>query len=320
MTFATHHLAFSATATTPMALDAQPGSSLRGAFVGALLQRFCANKAAQHCAACPLLNICPIAQLIAPMRGEGETGGDQRPRPYVTRPPKGRSYAPGETLTFGLGLFGGPAQLFPYVVLAAQELSEHGLGRPLPVNGGRRGCVRIDAIDAVNPLTAERQPLFRLGSAQVRSPGLPVGQDEVAVYAASLPGDQITLRFPTPLRLIDQKKLVKPFAPRPFFQRLIERLNELSRAYGDGALIDDYLPLVAHADTIRVVHDATRWVDVLSNSRRQGGHTPIGGLVGELTLVGDLVPLRELLAWGSLIHVGKNAVKGDGWYQLVPDL
>ena len=51
--------------------------------------------------------------------------------------------------------------------------------------------------------------------------------------------------------------------------------------------------------------------------RRQ--RTPIGGLVGQVTLAGDLAPLRELLVWGSLIHVGKNAVKGDGWYMIMGD-
>jgi len=41
-----------------------------------------------------------------------------------------------------------------------------------------------------------------------------------------------------------------------------------------------------------------------------------GGLIGQVTLEGDLEPLRKLLVWGSLIHVGKNAVKGDGWYTI----
>ena len=35
------------------------------------------------------------------------------------------------------------------------------------------------------------------------------------------------------------------------------------------------------------------------------------------TFVGDLAPFRELLAWGELIHVGKSAVKGNGYYKIV---
>jgi hypothetical protein len=37
-------------------------------------------------------------------------------------------------------------------------------------------------------------------------------------------------------------------------------------------------------------------------------------MVGEAVFTGNLGPLREILVWGSLVHVGKNAVKGDGWY------
>jgi hypothetical protein len=55
---------------------------------------------------------------------------------------------------------------------------------------------------------------------------------------------------------------------------------------------------------------------VVSYSSRQRRRTPIGGLLGDITFAGDLAPLRELLAWGALVHVGKNAVKGDGWYSI----
>ena len=46
MTLTTHHLAFTATAVTPLELDDQAGASIRGAVVGGLWGRFCANKAA----------------------------------------------------------------------------------------------------------------------------------------------------------------------------------------------------------------------------------------------------------------------------------
>src|SRR5215470_17529145 len=159
MTLTTHHLAFTATAVTPLELDDQAGASIRGAVVGGLWGKFCANKAAPTCAACPLLRVCPVAALVAPMREEGETGGAQRPRPYVVRPPAGgaRRYAPGDALAFGIGLIGPAAQLFPYVFMAVQEIEQSGLGRRLAANSGRRGSLRIDTIGAVNVLTGEQQ-------------------------------------------------------------------------------------------------------------------------------------------------------------------
>ncbi len=80
MTLTTHHLIFTAETVTPLALEAQSGAALRGAISNALWDRFCANKAAPTCAGCPLVQVCPVAALVAPMRAEDEKGGDQRPR------------------------------------------------------------------------------------------------------------------------------------------------------------------------------------------------------------------------------------------------
>lgn len=332
MTLSTHHLQFTATAATPLELDDQAGSSVRGAIVGGLWGKFCANKAAPTCAECPFsmpgpsgLPLCPVAELVAPMRADGETGGEQRPRPYVVRPPLGprRGYAPGDTLTFGVGLVGAAARLFPYVFMAAQDIEQSGLGRRLASNGGRRGTLRVESIAAVNPLTGAAQPLYQRERPQVQTPGLPIEAADVAAAAAALPHDRITLRLRTPLRLTEKRdgvtRLVHRFDARPFFARLAWRLDELAQVYGGGAAISPYQELPALAEQVRVAEDRTRWVDVVSYSSRTRGRTPIGGLVGDVTLAGELGPLRELLVWGSLIHVGKNAVKGDGWYSIVGD-
>lgn len=321
MTLTTHHLTFHASAMTALALDEQAGSQMRGAIVGALWGRFCANKAAPRCADCPLsavvngLPLCPVAQLVAPMREAGEAGGEQRPRPYVTRPPVGGRYAPGESFCFGLALFGAAAQLFPYVIMAAQLIEEAGLGRPLAEERGRRGRIVIERIDAVHPLTGVEQTLYRRGGGQVKVPGLPVTGADVQAYAAGLPMDRLMLRFVTPLRLIEDGRLVKQLRVRVLMQRLIWRLDELTRAYGDAPGVDRR-GLVALADGVEVVEDGLRWVDVVSYSTRTHQRAPIGGLVGTAVLAGELGPLRELLVWGMLVHVGKNAVKGDGWYWL----
>jgi hypothetical protein len=162
-----------------------------------------------------------------------------------------------------------------------------------------------------------QQPLYTADSGEVRSPGLPVGTDSVKAYAATLPHDQITLRFHTPLRVIEQDRLLKRIALRPLLQRLMRRLDDLAMAYGDGPLNLDFRALLDIANGVQVIDDQTRWIDVVSVSHRSGRRTPIGGLIGQATFAGNLTPLRELIVWGSLVHVGKNAVKGDGWYSIV---
>lgn len=318
MTLTTHHLEWRAVAVSPLELDAQAGSAIRGALVGALWERFCANHAAPSCGSCPLLRVCPVAALIAPLREAGEPGSEQRPRPYVIRPPcDARRYAPGEEVRFGLSLFGHAATLFPYVVMAAQEIERGGLGRPLAANAGRRGALQFSQIAAMNPLTGARQLLYQRDQPQVQAPGLPVTGAAVAAHAAGLPADRITLRFHTPMRLIDERQLVKQIALRPLIQRLMRRLDDLARAYGDGPLALDFRRILDLAARAAVADDRTRWVDVVSYSARSRQRTPIGGLVGQATFAGDLTELRELLVWGGLIHVGRNAVKGDGWYEII---
>jgi CRISPR-associated endoribonuclease Cas6 len=76
----------------------------------------------------------------------------------------------------------------------------------------------------------------------------------------------------------------------------------------------DWLDL---ADSIRCRHDQTSWLELKSYSNRQKRSTPIGGLVGSATFEGNLMPFLDLLVLGELIHVGKNVVKGDGWYKIV---
>lgn len=321
MTLTTHHLHFTAEAVTPLALEAQPGPAIRGAIANALWDRFCANKAAPACADCPLVRACPVAALVAPMRDDEQKGGDQRPRPYVVQPPTGgpHAFAPGARFSFGLGVFGSAAALFPYIVMAVRELERAGLGRKLAENGHRRGALRLQAISAAHPLSGAQQQLYTAGQGQVAAPALPVTAAEVAAFAAALPRDRLTLHLRTPLRLIDGDRLVHRLTLRPLVQRLMRRLDDLSRAYGEGPLGIDYHGLLAVAEQVQVAADQTRWVDVVSTSARRNGRTPVGGLVGQATFVGDLAPLRELLVWGSLIHVGKNAVKGDGWYSIAAE-
>lgn len=318
MNLTVHHLVFTATTITPIVLAEQSGPAVRGAIANALWNRFCANKTATTCAGCPLFHHCPVAALVAPMRSEDEKGSDQRPRPYVVRPPRrsGRRYQPGELIRFGLALFGNAEVLFPFIVMAVHELERDGIGSKNPELGYRRGRIKLNTIEAYNPLNGERRLLYPLPDGNVDFPSLPITSAVVSDFAARLPTDQMTLIFHTPMRLIDQDRLVKQIEFRPLVQRLMRRLDDLSRAYGSGPLAIDFRGLLAIAEQVTTTVDQTYWIDVVSVSSRQQRRTPVGGLIGSATFSGPLASLRELVVWGSLIHVGRNAVKGDGWYTL----
>jgi CRISPR-associated endoribonuclease Cas6 len=324
------------TATEPIALDAHPGSALRGALFNALLRRFCANPTAPSCAECPLNATCPVAGLVAPLRDENPRGRDI-PRPFIlaadwdTATPESSSpqrFTPGATLRFRVTLVGRAIAFFPYLALATHLMELNGIGRPLRENSGRRGRFTVNRIELINPFTDETQLLHQHGEAKVARPTLAITANAVAQRAAALPTDTLTLRFLSPTRLVDRGQLVRHPALRVLTARLAERLDALTREYAPDSSTSEEPSdpqesqaarhraqlLAEHAARVTLIENATRWVDVASYSARQQRATPIGGLIGRATYQGDLAPLRELLVWGELLHVGKNAVKGDGRY------
>jgi hypothetical protein len=324
-----HHLRYTIRATESLALEQHPGSALRGALFRALLQRFCALPHQTECATCPLAQACPVAALVAPMRDEQPRGRDV-PRPFIIRPPlvaawgeDGMRLEAGQRTHFTLTLVGSAARLFPYVIMSTAVLQGGGLGRPLRANGGRRGRFTVEQIVAEHPFTGHEAVLYQTGCQQVRVPELAVTEADVRDRAVRLAGNDLSLRFLTPTRLISNGKLAHAPDPAVFVARLAERLDALEREYAPvliGALADagsGRWRTVAEQSKLHMGAHATTWVDTQSYSARQQRRTPTGGFIGTAHLAGDLpLDLAELLVWGELLHVGKDVVKGNGWYQI----
>ncbi|HEY7357324.1 MAG TPA: CRISPR system precrRNA processing endoribonuclease RAMP protein Cas6 [Ktedonobacterales bacterium] len=327
-----YHLRYTIQATEPLELEQHPGSALRGTLFQALLNGFCMNKAAPECAMCPLVQTCPVSALVAPLREEHPRGRDL-PRPFVVRPPMiaaasetgGLRLEPGQQVTFGLTLIGRAGKLFPYVVLAAPGMERNGLGRALREHRWRRGRFSVERIEAVHPFTGVQVPLFVRGVQQVRSPELAITAADVAKRAAALPDGVLSLRFLTPTQLTAEKTLLSRPEARPLLRRLAERMDALEREYApaqalptsEAASAVGRWYAVAETASLQLTNCDVRWVDAESYSNRQRRMLPIGGFVGTATYTGEMPPaLRELLVWGEVLHVGKNCVKGDGWYQI----
>jgi hypothetical protein len=218
---------------------------------------------------------------------------------------------------FGMTLFGSIIQMLPYIVMSVGTLETFGLGRKMAENGHRRGKFKINQIESFHPFNGTRQVLYQAGKPLVSVPALSVVASEVKAKAATLPTDKITLNFLTPTRIIDQEHHLRHADFRPLIHRLLERLAALQREYGgEASTIGERQRYVELAEQIRCVDDATHWKEVTSYSNRAKSLSPIGGIVGKATFVGNLTTFRELLVWGELVHVGKNCVKGNGWYKI----
>jgi hypothetical protein len=330
--FAAHQLRFECEAVEPMEMYEWQGSGLRGALYRSLWGNFCMNRDAQECGSCPLVGTCPVAFLVATLDPNSERGVVV-PRPYTIEPPPPgpRRLEPGQPFSFGLTMFARAMNLFPYVVLALERMGQAGLGRRMHENRNFRGRFRVQRVHAVNPLTGDARQVLRAGDSLVKVPDVPVTHGQVTVWTEAAlanglagAGARLTVEFLTPTRIRDRFTgdgpnglLMRPLL-RPLFQRLLERLTALSKHFSDTPMTLDFGDLVRRAEGVRLAADQTHWLDLESQSRRQRHRYPSRGFVGTATYqVDDWPPFLPWLLWGQLIHVGKDAVKGNGQYRIL---
>jgi hypothetical protein len=316
----TTHLTFTVQVVTPLELNEFSGSALRGSFFNAIWHRFCTNKSAPACAVCPLHTTCPVSSLVAPLREENP-GGRDIPRPYVIIPmmDEHHHYAPGQRFSFGMILIGNIIQLLPYILLSLSQLEEEGLGHRLQQNQWRRGSFRVERVECVHPFSGSRQTIYEAGAVQVAAPAIIVQPQECQTRVEQLDKGRVTLQLLTPMRLVQQAQTVRKISFSVLVQRLLERYLALEQHYGDQELMiqrEEKNAWLHLADDIQCTSDDTRWQELKSYSNRQKRATSISGLLGTVTFEGDLTPFLDLLVIGELVHVGKNVVKGSGWYKI----
>src|SRR5690606_30750428 len=289
-------------ACPPLDLGANPGSSLRGALFEALRTMYDTGgrRPMRHDA-----DANPVAWLLA-LEDEEVSGGKDVPRPIALRPPLGEAST---TMTFGLAFYGSGHSQIPMVLTALPAMGTIGIGR------GRR-AFELVGVDQLDPLTLTRSPLLDEHGQMVAALQAPPDPDSYQQVARRLEGRYLTVDFLTPTRIIEQKRLCHTPRFRPWFQRLLERTRLISEVYMETPVWLPFKELLTLADAIEIVEDVTHWQEMWSGSRRSGQMMPTSGFKGRVTYTG---PFQALLPWlllGQSLQVGKNTVKGCGWYRL----
>lgn len=318
-----HYLEFEMEAVTRLGLYEHSGTALRAALYATLSRHFCPAPPGTRASLDPNhQTYCPVCWLLAREEPESQRGKDV-PRALTLRPPLHTTsdLAPGGRWRFGLTLFGQQAiGLFPYLVVAADLMGGLGVGRP--VQNGQRGRAALRRVWALNPFTEVRQLLVAEGSKRVEAPDLAVTMSDVQAMAQRLAAhargqnNHLRITFLTPTRLVDSNTLAHTPQFLPLFERVLGRLRQLASWYGAAEPppipADQLLPL---ADDVRLLVDQTQWVDLHSPSRQKQLGSPIGGFVGQSIYHSEhWDQLLPWLLWGQLTQVGKNTVKGNGWY------
>lgn len=300
-------------ASTPIRLPDYAGSMLRGAFGHALRQLACMTKQ-KECTGCPLLATCPYPAIFAPLPPAQHAlqKFSQIPVPYIIEPPAwgARHIAASESFSFHLVLVGGALRELPLIILAWRRAFARGVGA---------GDGTADLVRVVHCGETQETEIHRPDTGAIASHA-----QEVAFNTADNAGtghSALTLYFRTPLRLQKNGHALPPekLDARTLLMALVRRANLLSEFHAGGALVEDFVPLLAATVTIQDSKHLV-WRDWTRYSSRQRQKMALGGVVGEWTISGLLTPFIPFLHLGEWLHVGKESAFGLGHYTLrIPD-
>jgi hypothetical protein len=310
--FRATHFMFVCEALEAIQLDAQPGTALRGALYQAMISLFSPNDPI------PGVPLDPARALLA-AEDEGNARGRDIPRAFAVEPPTAYFQAEaGRRMEFGVSLFGTAEALMPYLFRAVPQMGRQGVGKG-------RGKFRLVRIDEMLPLNDSRRVVMH--HQRVNDPRLTVTHRRVLEEVGMRHQDEVTVRFITPIRLIEHGALVHTPKLAPLLRRLVERAQALVEHYSLPGTRqptremwhDEWQKmgrLGEASDAAGLLLDETGWVDVQSYSRARGRATPIGGLVGQARWRIESPEILAWLLWGQSLHVGKNVAKGDGYFRV----
>ena len=324
--FFLNHFRFHLEPQAPLRMPAyNKGNVIRGGF-GSVFRRIVCHASCRDPGTCELRNVCPYTAVFQPFVPDGSEKISKNrdiPRPFVIKPPleTKETYLPGERLSFDMVLVGKVKDYLPYFIVTFKELSQAGLGR-------NRAPVDLVGVDHVGR-HGNIEPVYTKDDNLVRPPADAISWRDLCVAhgsnngSTSAPGvivarvTRVTLRFLTPTLL----KAGGIISGRPSFgplaKRLRDRINALSYFYCGAGLDIEFKEFGAQAEKIRVVSDSTGWVESSRYSRRREVSHDLSGFVGAVTFEGDLATFLPYLMLGEYLHVGKNAVFGNGWYEIV---
>jgi CRISPR-associated endoribonuclease Cas6 len=300
------------------------GNVIRGGF-GSTFRRIVCHANCREPETCDLRSVCPYTAVFHPFVPDGSekiSTNRDIPRPFVIKPPLDtkETYLPGEQFSFDVVLVGKTKDYLPYFIVTFKELSQAGLGRG-------RAPLELAAVAHVSSDGAEA-PVYNSESNLVQPPKEGISWADLCSSVGCSNGSmnspqagaseikRITLRFLTPTMLKADGVQARRPSFGPIAKRLRDRINALAYFYCGKGLEIDFKAFGDDADKIVTAADSTRWVESSRYSRRREVTHDLSGFVGEVSFEGELGPFIPYLKLGEYLHVGKNAVFGNGWYRI----
>lgn len=296
------------------------GPMLRGAF-GSQLRRLVCHDVGSSCWECPLRSTCAYEKIFCPhVPADADRLRKQRdlPRGFVLKPPLlGSKYGPERLFSFRMILVGELVQWLPHILVPFNELGRVGIGRT-------RTRYLLEKVVTRSADDGGGPELYRADDNLVRvNEMVKIGFEDFLRRAGSFEGDRVAVRFLTPT-ILRHNPGGRPGESRPqrvpefhvLVKRLRDRVNRLATCYCNEELDLDFRDFGEHAEAVQTELVKGRWME-RTRKTRQKKQQDFGGFIGEITYKGDLAPFLPLVLLGQYLHVGKNAVFGNGWYEVL---
>jgi hypothetical protein len=295
------------------------GSALRGGFGHAFKRATCLSRD-RRCEPCILKSACAYYTVFETKVSQ-ETAdrlriGADAPHPFLIDPPMTdrNTFRPGDSIRYGLTLFGTAIDKLPFFIYAFMILGENlGLGKG-------RGRFRLMSVeDDAGRNIYDNGNL--VGPVAVR-------QSKDILEAARTCDRDLILEFLTPLRIRtswkrQEQELLTGIASDDDFRLLLKSLYHrafvLSQLYGDHQEPEPFdsrnLPLFD--GDVRLAESKTRWLDWTRYSQRQQQSMQLGGIMGRVSFTGKTGQYMPLFRLGEYLHIGKGTGFGLGKYRIV---
>ncbi|GAB5046954.1 CRISPR system precrRNA processing endoribonuclease RAMP protein Cas6 [Thermodesulfovibrio sp. TK110] len=288
-------LDFTIKAETEIKLPDFKGSAFRGGFGNVFRQITCVLKR-YNCVECPLKAKCIYAYVFETVSdGTADFFNmhkyEKVPHPFVFEPPLNRKkiFQTEEELNFRVILIGNAIQYAPYFAFTFKELGNLGIGKNM-------GKFSISKILSTNEKTISLQP------------------QEMSKRSFT----KLSLNILTPIRIKYERTLVQRLDFHILIRSLIRRLTLLYYFHcGKQPPQLDVKSLIEKAKKVKILNDNTRWYDWERYSSRQNTRMKLGGVIGEITYEGEIIPFMPFVKAGEILHVGKGTSFGLGKYEIV---
>lgn len=276
------------------------GSTIRGGF-GSVFKRIVCIAKGTDCRDCILKDKCVYSYIFE------SPGEDARytyiPHPFVIEPPFFVEKAV-RSFHFNLILFGNAIEYLPYFIYTFEELGNTGLGR-------QRIKYRIKEI------TSKEMSVYDGKTKVLQNPPVPITGKGIEKRVSSYKGSikRFTLEFITPARIKQSGRFTDKLDFAILFKNLVRRVAVLSRYHCKEEWDFD----ITVTYDVRTTESNLFWIDIERYSSRQKARMKMGGVMGEITLEGDLTPLLPLFKLGEYTHIGKATAFGLGKYEIKLD-